>query len=207
MKRILLSGIVSLFCACPASAAVMTFDTLAGDYAAPFSTHTENGFTLTLTSGYAYKASIGDPVAPGVVSYGYNIAYDLTAAGSAFVFEKFGLLVPFQEYTTYQIEGFRSGSSVFSTSGDRSGSSRFEALISPSTTQVDRVTLKFSNYGGVQGSSTIDNLHATISTGSSLPGGPPVPGVPEPATWGMMLLGFGLVGASVRVRRQQVAVV
>jgi hypothetical protein len=26
--------------------------------------------------------------------------------------------------------------------------------------------------------------------------------VPEPATWGMMILGFGLVGASMRYRRR-----
>jgi hypothetical protein len=30
-------------------------------------------------------------------------------------------------------------------------------------------------------------------------------GVPEPATWGLMLLGFGLVGGSMRRRRAQVA--
>lgn len=31
-------------------------------------------------------------------------------------------------------------------------------------------------------------------------------GVPEPATWGMMILGFGLVGAAMRMRRRKVAV-
>ena len=30
--------------------------------------------------------------------------------------------------------------------------------------------------------------------------------VPEPATWGMMLLGFGLAGASMRSRRRRTAV-
>ena len=29
-------------------------------------------------------------------------------------------------------------------------------------------------------------------------------GVPEPATWGMMILGFGMVGAGLRLRRRQV---
>jgi len=32
---------------------------------------------------------------------------------------------------------------------------------------------------------------------------PPPPGVPEPATWGMMLAGFGLVGAGMRSRRRR----
>lgn len=31
---------------------------------------------------------------------------------------------------------------------------------------------------------------------------PPEPGVPEPATWAMMLLGFGLIGAALRRRRR-----
>jgi hypothetical protein len=39
------------------------------------------------------------------------------------------------------------------------------------------------------------------------PPGPPPPPVPEPATWGMMLLGFGLIGFSLRRRpgREQTA--
>jgi hypothetical protein len=32
-----------------------------------------------------------------------------------------------------------------------------------------------------------------------------VAGVPEPATWGMMIAGFGLMGASLRTRRRSVA--
>lgn len=35
-------------------------------------------------------------------------------------------------------------------------------------------------------------------------GPPPVPGVPEPSTWAMLMAGFGLVGAAVR-RRQALA--
>ncbi|MES2290534.1 MAG: PEPxxWA-CTERM sorting domain-containing protein [Pseudomonadota bacterium] len=31
-------------------------------------------------------------------------------------------------------------------------------------------------------------------------------GVPEPATWGMMILGFGAVGAAMRMRRRKVSV-
>jgi hypothetical protein len=31
--------------------------------------------------------------------------------------------------------------------------------------------------------------------------GCPVPGVPEPATWAMMLLGFGLLAGITRLRR------
>lgn len=34
---------------------------------------------------------------------------------------------------------------------------------------------------------------------------PPVPGVPEPATWAMLIMGFGLVGAAARRRTAAVA--
>ncbi|GGE22492.1 hypothetical protein GCM10011529_31340 [Polymorphobacter glacialis] len=36
-------------------------------------------------------------------------------------------------------------------------------------------------------------------------GAPPIAGVPEPATWGLMLGGFGMIGAAMRRRKRQVA--
>lgn len=41
-----------------------------------------------------------------------------------------------------------------------------------------------------------------ITLGSATPGGV----VPEPATWAMMLVGFGMMGASMRYRRKNTAV-
>lgn len=45
--------------------------------------------------------------------------------------------------------------------------------------------------------------HTTVipPTGGSNPP-PPVPGVPEPATWAMMMVGFGLLGAFLRRQRR-----
>jgi hypothetical protein len=56
---------------------------------------------------------------------------------------------------------------------------------------------------------TIDNNNAgwfvTLGKSSlSIDGGalpPPTPGVPEPASWALMLLGFGAIGATLRSRR------
>ena len=36
-------------------------------------------------------------------------------------------------------------------------------------------------------------------------GGTPLPAVPEPATWSMMLIGFGLLGTALRSRRPRAA--
>jgi hypothetical protein len=52
-------------------------------------------------------------------------------------------------------------------------------------------------YDGNFGSFTLDNL--TID-GGAFTG---VPGVPEPATWAMLLLGFGVMGGTLRARRQR----
>jgi hypothetical protein len=50
------------------------------------------------------------------------------------------------------------------------------------------------DFGGTANQTAYDN----ITFGSDRPGGGEVP---EPATWAMMILGFGLVGASMRRRR------
>ena len=57
-------------------------------------------------------------------------------------------------------------------------------------------TAKSISFGGVANQIVFDD----ITFGSAVPG--PVSGVPEPATWGMMLLGFGMMGASMRYRRK-----
>lgn len=52
----------------------------------------------------------------------------------------------------------------------------------------------FSFSGGASGNTSIDNLVAVTADAT--------PAVPEPATWAMMLVGFGLIGATARYRRR-----
>ena len=59
-------------------------------------------------------------------------------------------------------------------------------------------TAKSVNFGGAANFVGFDN----ITLGAATPGG----AVPEPATWAMMLAGFGLTGAALRRRRQQATV-
>ena len=57
------------------------------------------------------------------------------------------------------------------------------------------------DFGGTAGFTGYDN----ITFGSSTPGNPGGT-VPEPATWALMITGFGLVGSALRRRRTTVAV-
>ena len=58
-----------------------------------------------------------------------------------------------------------------------------------------------SGGSGPCGNCTVDFM-AQFTVGASIP-----PGVPEPATWALMLLGVGAVGATLRMNRRTAAVV
>jgi hypothetical protein len=48
------------------------------------------------------------------------------------------------------------------------------------------------------------NIHSTVFRGGELRG--QLAGIPEPASWGMMIVGFGFAGGAMRRRRQSVRV-
>lgn len=56
---------------------------------------------------------------------------------------------------------------------------------------------KSVDFGGTVNQVAFDN----ITLGAAIPGGG---GVPEPATWAMLITGFGAIGAAMRVRRRKV---
>ena len=60
------------------------------------------------------------------------------------------------------------------------------------------------NYGFTPGSSSIGLGFFGVGRADNFGNG--LSAVPEPATWGMMILGFGVMGAAMRRRRQQVRV-
>jgi hypothetical protein len=55
---------------------------------------------------------------------------------------------------------------------------------------------------GFAGSATLNQGQQAGNTATNF-GSVQVPGVPEPATWGMMLIGFGAIGAAMRRRRRE----
>lgn len=78
---------------------------------------------------------------------------------------------------------------------------------------LNGITLDSSNYGTLN--YTVSGNKLTIRTSAPVPNieaqarfsfNRAVAAVPEPATWAMMLAGFGMIGAAARVRRRTVAV-
>jgi hypothetical protein len=57
-------------------------------------------------------------------------------------------------------------------------------------------------FGGVT-ANMIPTTGSGAGTARTTYGGSPVPGVPEPATWAMLIMGMGMVGLGLRLRRRQ----
>lgn len=68
------------------------------------------------------------------------------------------------------------------------------SLINFTTTQTGRYAIALGGFGGGSGNYSLSLNGNTGSVQNA---------VPEPATWAMMLLGFGLVGGAMRSRRRQ----
>lgn len=92
----------------------------------------------------------------------------------------------------------------FTTGGGNTcgGNTTANAGIDMGQTGSGAFTLGFS---GVPQQVTLTNILAryqdVAAPGVNSAIGVPVPGVPEPATWAMMILGFGLAGSAMRRRR------
>ena len=154
-------------------------------------TYTESGYVLTLhtanglacTDGYCYGAHIGDGT--GVAQTfnwhdqgdnQYGAYVTLTKVGGG----AFNLL---------SFDYLESGTGISVTSG--ANSLWLDAYTSGTATAnffgVTSVSFVSNDYSGNQ----LDNIR--------------VAGVPEPASWAMMLGGFGLVGGAMRSRRKVVS--
>jgi len=69
------------------------------------------------------------------------------------------------------------------------------------------ITSPSFNSGGVYYTAySVAGVSSHLVSGSVTQVSPAVPPVPEPITWGLMLLGFGMVGAGLRSRRRRTTV-
>ena len=155
--------------------------------------------TLTYegTSGnsylFNYLVNNSSSTASRVTVFGFDANPNITGATSTGVFPtvssgsmaSFNLEVCFDSGNTQNCNSSTGGAGVVN-----------------GTTGSGRLTLNFASpQNSIQLSNFLDRYQGVGTSGISAEGHP-VGGVPEPATWAMMLLGFGGIGAAMRRRRK-----
>jgi len=78
-------------------------------------------------------------------------------------------------------------------------------VVTGGSSAPDTATLTATNIGAGAHTIVVNGSIAAGSTGGSYAGVLNVAPVPEPATWAMMILGMGMVGMGLRMRRRAVA--
>jgi hypothetical protein len=182
---------VAIALAAPGSAlADITFDGLAGSNGDVFTTYSEDGLTITAIGGVARVAkNFGNPVPDLYYEAGQTVTLEVTAGGDLFSFDSWDFAGN-NGVTSWTIKGFNGGNESFtsSDSGDTSGGGfGFITVASGTNLTFDRLTFTF-DVGGT--SSNFDNFVGNVAA------------VPEPATWGLMIAGFGLAGGALRRRHR-----
>ncbi len=137
-------------------------------------------------------------------SFGFNVSPDITSVSSTGTY-------PFTGLSTNYPESFGVVDVCFQPTSNGTCTGGSDGLTSGQSGNTI-VTLGF---GTVLSSITLDSfvtrfqsIDPEINGSSSGIGvGTVTTAVPEPATWAMMLVGFGLVGASLRRRRQDATVI
>ncbi len=197
MKSYLLSAAAVLAFAAPAQAATVfadNFDSyapqLGWDGSGVWSTGNSvdlvanNTFNLTCAGGSGNCVDLSGS-SPGLISQPIALAagiYQLSFDYTGNQLDDFGGPFPLAGFTatvgttSFVLSGIANNSNVFQT---------FTGLFT--TTGPGPVSLSFTQNGGNNfRGSIIDNVSITA--------------VPEPATWAMMILGFGIAGAALRRR-------
>jgi hypothetical protein len=166
---------------------VIDFNTLTGNNIDPFSNYTENGFTVTSTTGSWFKAfAYGNPVPDiflgpiGGITPG---SITVTNGGGLFSFGSFDFSPNSGTNAAYAITGTLLGSTVLSFSGTDSAITTFSTIVNNNAVLIDTLVISITPNG--QSSANIDNIvYATAA-------------VPEPGTLSLLCLG-GLAAFSLK---------
>ena len=201
MNRIVYAlGLASAALASPASATSYIFDA------------TYDGTSVTLNAGSA------DPVGLTLFA-GDEIIYTLSAiAGSGWMTNSADSLFPFLAFpideagnrdVTYSLDFLRSGASIFTDSGSVRNSfvhfgTNTVAFNSGLIADAFRLSVAFDS-GDSATINSITPIFGTPDRSSAITFGA-LNAVPEPASWAMMILGFGLIGGAMRRRNTRVKV-
>jgi len=177
-------GLAAMTAATPATATTITFDDPPLDTcASPYT----NG--LVFSSGACLGAWAGNPVS--------NNGTPALIYGGTMTVEQF-------DGGAFHLQSFLAGISWYSSAVTADINYSFDLAAGGTSTGAFTIGRGFQSFtfdadirkatftGLPDGYVAIDNLQADFAT----------PNVPEPATWAMMLGGFGAVGGALRVRRQ-----
>jgi PEP-CTERM motif len=219
MKSIALAALAASALTSAANAATVTFN----DRTA-FQSTLSRSFTDTFETNLGYRAPFtiyGNNEISAVVG---QTRYESTG------FTNFNFLVNFQGSAaycsgcngsfklTFDATTFGTTNGVEAVGLDVGFNQNFDALVTfgDNSSQLFGITRNANSFFGL----TSDKLIKSISFGpgggtttstsfvfDNLTIGAAGAGVPEPATWAMMIVGFGLIGASARRRRQSVRTV
>ena len=176
---------------------------------APLSSLTLNGITYTGLAGSPFPNVFVS--SPGYSNYGANVGltteYILTSNGDENNVAAFS--------TTYTAVGFNAfynglGDGTLTVFGPASaviGTFLFSGGFNPATGLADRGYLGFTSSAPITGFQWDTTAGGQLNTGfTNISVGTAGVGVPEPATWTLMLAGFGGLGAMLRRRRAALAV-
>jgi len=153
-------------------------------------------FSLANTSG----APIDDS---GVTAFGFNAAPDIVLGLSSVTSTWFSTIssgnVPGGTDLEFCVKNGQNNNCAGSQGGPNLGETATGSLVLGYNSLANSILLSdfLVRY------QRIDSVALGLNDGSAI-GSPttPPPGVPEPATWAMMLIGFGAVGYSMRRRRK-----
>lgn len=151
---------------------------------------------LTLTvisvgSNWIFNYSLDNTGAGTVTGFGFNVSPDVVGVAATGTYGNGNL--------GFKAAGFRA-ETCFQAGNGSCPNGNAKNISDPGT---GTLTLQFgSEKNGISLSNFVNRTQSfQIGNVSSAVGqGTPVSPVPEPATWAMMLLGFGLVGAAMRRR-------
>jgi len=174
-----------------ALASTITFDGLPGTTADPFNSYSESGFTVAVTLGnWKEGHSFGAPL-PSIY------VQDLRSSpfgglqvtnGGLFTFDSFDLSA-YMSAVGYEVQGWLGTTSVFDVASNQTAGAAFTTVSGGSSLAIDRLTIDISSGGS--GEFNVDNIRVSA-----------VSAVPEPSTYGLMMLGFGFIGAIARHRQR-----
>lgn len=171
--------------AIPAAATTITFD---GVSQGPLTTYSQGGFTVARTAGDINAGYGSGNPAPSLFGFGSG-TFQVTTTG-LFTFAGFdgGSGALSRETQMFGIVGYLNNVAQFTTTYIRTGANGFQTFPGSPTFQIDRLVFDLSATNNT--SYNVDNIVVN----------PAAPAVPEPATWGMMILGLGGIGFAMRRR-------